>query len=659
MTLHGTRPFHDLRRLFQLIYRFSNRQPERLETIGTRRKRRSAARFNRQLSPASISNSPARPVHVVAALISALLCLFASPVEAAPSPANLVANIPGRTTISLSGAWQVIVDPYETGLSDRFYENRQPKNKQDLVEYSFDASGTLKVPGDWNSQRESLLFYEGPLWYKKAFSYQTRPRTRAFIYFGAANYRARVYLNGQALGEHEGGFTPFNFEITDTVRDGENFVVVEVNDARRADAVPALNTDWWNYGGLTRDITIVEVPETFIQDYSVQLAEGSAGVIAGSVKLSGTSGPQQVTLEIPEANIKQQFTTDRDGYAEFKFAAKLSLWSPEAPKLYRVSLSAAGDSVQDQIGFRTIETSGTKILLNGKPIFLRGISMHEEAAFRGGRAFSPEDDAVLLGWAKELGCNFVRLAHYPYNEAMIRMADRMGILVWEEVPVYWNIDWTNPATLQVAEEQMRDLIARDHNRAAAILWSVGNETPMGPERLEFLKNLAAYTRSLDSTRLLTAAMNHRKNMGDNTQLLDDPLGEFLDVLGENEYIGWYESPIESTDTMQWKSRYDKPVIFSEFGAGAPYGNHGDAGARWTEEYQASVYQHQINMLKKFPALAGMSPWVLMDFRSPRRMLAGVQDFYNRKGLISDRGQHKKAFYVLQNFYGSIANSDPK
>ncbi len=658
MTLHGARPVTHLRRFFDSIYSLFNRQSVRLETIVTRRKQ--TTHFHRQLSGTSSINSPARAALAVAAfLIAAILFPSASPAQAVPSPANLIANIPARNTISLSGVWQVIVDPYETGLSDRFYENRQPKDKQDLVEYNFDASGTLKVPGDWNSQRESLLLYEGPLWYKKSFSYQKRPHTRTFIYFGAANYRARVYLNGRSLGEHEGGFTSFNFEITDTVRGGDNFVVVEVNDARRADAVPALNTDWWNYGGLTRDITIVEVPETFIQDYFVQLAKGSTGEIAGWVKLTGASEPQKVTLEIPEANITQQFTSDRDGYVEFRFAGKLSLWSPENPKLYRVVVSAAGDRIEDQIGFRTIETSGTKILLNGQPVFLRGISMHEEAAFRGGRAFSPEDDAVLLGWAKELGCNFVRLAHYQYNESMIRMADRMGILVWEEVPVYWGIAWTNPATLQVAEEQMRDLIARDHNRAAAILWSVGNETPMGPDRLEFLKKLAAYARSLDSTRLLTSAMNHRKNIGGNTQLLDDPLGEFLDVLGENEYIGWYETPVEATDTMQWKSTYDKPVIFSEFGADAPYGDHGDAGARWTEEYQASLYQHQINMLKRIPALAGMSPWVLMDFRSPRRMLAGVQDFYNRKGLISDRGQRKQAFYVLQNFYRSIANSKPE
>jgi len=590
-----------------------------------------------------------------------LLVLFfvaASLAGATAAPSGLIANVHARTTITLNGVWHVIVDPYETGLSGRYYENRKPKDKQDLVEYDFDTSGTLNVPGDWNSQRESLRFYEGPVWYERSFSYHRNAASRAFLYFGAANYQARVYLNGKPLGEHQGGFTPFNFEISDTVREGENFVVVEVNDARHSDAVPALNTDWWNYGGVTRNVAIVEVPATFIENYSVQLAKNSPSEIAGWVKLNGATEPRQVTIEIPDANITQQVTTDPSGYAEFKFTAKPQLWSPETPKLYRVVLSTAGDRVEDQIGFRTIEARGTKLLLNGKPIFLRGISMHEEAAFRGGRAFSAEDDAVLLGWARELDCNFVRLAHYPYNEDMIRLADQMGFLVWEEIPVYWEIDWKNSATLKFAEEQMRDLVARDHNRAAAIFWSIGNETPMNPARLEFMKQLASYTREQDSTRLITAALNHIEQTGDNTRLLNDSLGEFLDVLGLNEYVGWYTGSIASTDTMQWNFAYDKPLIVSEFGAETPFGSHGSPDARWTEEYQTALFQHQIAMLRKIPPLAGMSPWVLMDFHSPRRPLTGVQDFYNRKGLISDRGQRKQAFYTLQKFYREMAAAPP-
>ncbi len=581
------------------------------------------------------------------------VCVLAGLGSAEPAPANLIANVAGRTTTSLDGTWNAIVDPYDGGVGARFYQNAKPRSKNDLVEYDFDASPKLNVPGDWNSQRESLFLYEGTVWYQRYFSYSKHPHSRLFLYFGAANYVARVWVNGEKVGEHVGGFTPFNFEVTSNVVEGENSVVVEVNDVREADGIPARNTDWWNYGGLTRSVDLIEVPENFIQDYFLQLAKNSQDTIAGWVRLNGAPQGTKITIEIPELHLKEAVPTDADGLGEFKFPARPQLWSPENPKLYSVVVSAAGDTIKDEIGFRSIETRGTQILLNGKPIFLRGVSMHEEAAFRGGRAFSEEDDKVLLGWAHELGCNFVRFAHYPYNEAMTRLADRMGLLVWSEIPVYWSIAWENPGTLENAKDQLRDEIDRDHNRASVILWSLSNETPPSETgRTEFIKSLALYARQLDPTRLLTSALNHTDKTGPDIRTLNDPLGQYLDVLGLNEYVGWYEGKVEDTDRIQWQSSYQKPLILSEFGAGAVAGKHGDAETRFTEEYQANLFDHQINMLKKIPFLAGMSPWVLMDFHSPRRMLPGIQDFYNRKGLISNRGQRKKAFYVLQRVLSS-------
>ena len=574
----------------------------------------------------------------------------------------LIANVSARTTISLDGVWNTIVDPYETGLSSHFYENAKPKSKSDLIEYDFDRSPKLKVPGDWNSQRESLLFYEGPLWYQRYFSYSKHEHTRAFLYFGAANYLARVWLNGKKLGEHVGGFTPFNFEVTDQIAEGENSVVVEVDNTRRADGVPSNHTDWWNYGGLTRNVELVEVPETFIESDSVQLAKGSTDEILVSIKLNGpflfpadAKGEVVPTIIIPELFVKEQCgdaqTLGVGEHLSCLIRAKPELWSPEKPRLYHVIIAAGKDHISDQIGFRTIETRGTQILLNGKPIFLRGICLHEDAPFRGGRAFSEEDDRTLLTWAKDLGANFVRLAHYPHNEAMIRLADQMGLLVWDEVPVYWEMNFENPATLENAKAQLRDVIARDQNRAAVALWSLSNETPISPARNAFLKSMANYARELDNTRLITSASDKAEHPDDQHAALNDPLGEYLDVIGLNEYVGWYgKYRPEDADQMQWTFKYPKPVIISEFGGDAPFGMHGDKDTRFTEEYQANLYQHQIGMLQKIPALAGMTPWILMDFRSPRRTLVGVQDYYNRKGLISDRGQRKQAFYVLQKFY---------
>jgi beta-glucuronidase len=300
------------------------------------------------------------------------------------------------------------------------------------------------------------------------------------------------------------------------------------------------------------------------------------------------------------------------------------------------------------IGFRTIETRGTEILLNGKPIFLRGVAIHAEAPYRTGRAWSDKDAETLLGWAKELGCNYVRLAHYPHDETMLRAADRMGLLVWSENPVYWALEFDNPKVLAKAEQQLDEEINTSRNHAAIILWSMANETPNTAARTQFIETLATRARGLDPTRLITAALLVR-GKGD-AKIVDDPLGQALDVIGINEYIGWYEGHPESADTTQWQIAYQKPVIVSEFGAGAKAGLHGAENDRWTEEYQANVYRHQLPMLNKIPQLRGMSPWCLMDFRSPNRPLVGIQDEFNRKGLISDQGQKKMAFYVLQKAY---------
>jgi beta-glucuronidase len=591
-------------------------------------------------------------------VVSILFLTQASVAQVGP----LIANIGARQSANLDGQWRAIVDPYDVGYLDYrakpitgnsgFFMDHKPQFPSELVEYDFDTSGQLNVPGDWNTQRDSLLFYEGSVWYKRTFNYAKAPHTRLFVYFGAANYIANVYLNGDPLGSHEGGFTPFDFEITERVRPQDNFLVVRVDNKRSKEFVPTVNTDWWNYGGLTRPVTLVEVPETFIQDYFVQLAKGSTRQITGWVQLNGPQGHQKVTIRIPEASLTKTVESDTNGRAEFSFAADLTLWSPESPKLYDVEINAETDTVSDRIGFRSIETHGTDILLNGKPVFLRGISIHEEAPLRSGRAWTEDDARTLLGWAKELGCNFVRLAHYPHNEAMFRMADQMGLMVWGEIPVYWTIDWENPTTLHNAQTQLGEMIARDHNRAAMIIYSVANETPIGDARNRFLGQLINQAHSSDPTRLVSAALQADESVAANRIIItiNDPIAADLDILGNNEYIGWYTRKPAEADNIDWVSKYDKPLIMSEFGGDALFGKHGDIDQRWTEEYQENLYRHQIAMLRRISFLRGTTPWILMDFRSPRRTLPGIEDYFNRKGLLSQRGEKKKAFYLLQQFY---------
>lgn len=582
----------------------------------------------------------------------------------------LIANINARHTTSLDGEWQVIVDPFDVGTLDyraqelrnnnAFYKNHKPQSPSELVEYDFDTSSQLNVPGDWNTQRESLLFYEGSVWYKRSFDYPKTPKHRLFLHFAACNYLAAVYLNGEELGRHEGGFTPFDFDVTDRVRPHDNFLIVRINNTREKDQVPTFNTDWWNYGGITRPVTLVEVPETFIQDYFIQFEKGSTRVVKGWLQLAGPHLEQEVTIGIPEAGLRKTFLTNSKGRAEFSFAADLSLWSPENPKLYQVEISSETDHLTDQIGFRSIEVRGRDILLNGHSVFLRGISIHEEAPNQPRRAWSEDDARTLLSWAKELGCNFVRLAHYPHNEAMLHMADQMGLMVWEEVPVYWTIQWDNPDTLHNAANQLAELIERDHNRASLIIYSVANETPISEARNSFLGQLIHQAHSTDPTRLVSAALQAEEVVQDHhiSIHINDPIAAELDVMGNNEYIGWYIHRPADADTAEWVSQFDKPLIMSEFGGDALWGYHGDAQARWTEEYQENLYEHQIAMLKRIPFLRGTSPWILKDFRSPRRTLPHIEDYFNRKGLINERGEKKKAFFVLQRFYRDVQSGFP-
>jgi beta-glucuronidase len=579
---------------------------------------------------------------------------------------TLLVDVDHRGAVSLDGDWHTIVDPYATGLygfhgklrTDGYFKNAKQSSGGPPIEYDFAKSPPLRVPGDWNTQRESLFFYEGPIWYEKDFDYRLASGRRLFFHVGAANYRSYVWVNGQEACEHEGGFTPFDCEITNMVHDGSNFVVMAVDSTRLADGVPTLQTDWWNYGGLTRDVSLVEVPRSFVDDYALQLRRGTKTELEGWVHVNGGNPADSITISMPEEHLAQTARIEADGKAKFEIhAAALQLWAPEHPRLYRVQIRAGEDSLEDEVGFRTIDTRGTQILLNGQPIFLRGVCIHAEAPYRTGRAYSDDDAKTLLGWVKELGANYVRLAHYPHDERMTRLADRMGILVWSEIPVYWAVQFDNPAVLAKAQQQLGEMIRRDRNKASVILWSVANETPSTPARTQFLTTLVANAHEQDPTRLVTAALLVRTE--GMKKIVDDPLGNALDVIGMNEYIGWYEHKPEDADRTEWDIRYQKPVIVSEFGGDAKYGLHGPSDQRWTEEYQANIYEHQLVMLNRIPQLRGMTPWILMDFRSPRRPLPGIQDFFNRKGLISEQGQKKKAFFILQKAYTQKTDGRPE
>jgi beta-glucuronidase len=581
---------------------------------------------------------------------------------------TLLVGLDHRSVISLDGDWHYLVDQAPsralytaTGeINDTSYAmNDHPHIVgSHNEEYDFSDAPTLKVPGDWNTQIPQLFNYEGVIWYQRDFEVQPKPGTRTFLHIGAANYRSHVWVNQKRVCDHEGGFTPFDCEVTAVLHPGSNFVVIAVDSTRMVDGIPSVKIDWFDYGGLTRDVSLVTVPQSFIDDYDVHLAHGlkfdpGNMELTGYVHVVDAPAGTKVTVSIPEAGAAVTATTDAQGNAAFSAkATSLILWSPATPKLYKVTLASGDDKLTDDIGFRDIRVEGTRILLNGKAIFLQGANMHAEAPIRGGRANTDRDVATIFGYLKDMNANFVRLAHYPHDERMERTADREGVMIWSEIPNWQNISFANPEVYAKAKAMLKEMIRRDRNKASVILWSVSNETPNNPVRTKFLTSLVAEARALDGTRLITSALNTQLIQG-SSATLPDSFADALDVIGVNEYVGWYNGSPEDADKIVW-TLPQKPLIMSEFGAEAKAGNHGDANQRWTEEQQVYVFKHQFVMLGKIPQLRGVTPWILVDFRSPTRNIPKLQDGYNRKGLISEDGKKKQGFSLFQKTYAEHA-----
>jgi len=562
-------------------------------------------------------------------------------------------NVQSRSLTSLNGEWQVILDPLRAGDWKQVWMEKKPQQKTDFVEYSFDGGPFLKVPGDFNSQLSELTYFEDVVWYKKVFHHQSKDEKRLFVHFGAVNYLAEVYLNGEKIGSHEGGFTPFQFEITDKVKEGDNTLIVKVDNQRLHNGLPGAGYDWFNYGGITRDVNLIETNKTFIEDYAVQLKKGSLNKVSGWIQLNGINAKQKIKIKIPELNKLYKTESNSDGYASVEFDSKFKLWSPQNPKLYKVIIETETETIVDTIGFRCVEVQGSKVLLNKKEIFLKGVNIHEENPNKGTRAYSKEDALLLLNSAKELGCNLVRLAHYPHSENMVREAEKMGLMVWNELPIYQHIQFSDSLVPIKMETMLKEMIRRDRNRCGVIVWSLSNETyPDKPNRNDALVELTQKCKAIDSTRLITHVIN-TQGYTNNSFNVWDPLYKHSDLVAINEYIGWYVPWQGKPSDAKWQFAFpDKPVFISEFGGEALYGSNGpaDEASGWNEEYQKQIYVDQIEMFKTIPNLCGTSPWLLFDYKSLGRMNQVYQKGYNRKGLLSEKGEKKKAWYIMNEYY---------
>ena len=628
-----------------------------------------------------------------------------------PSSDHLIGWIDSRQIQSLNGEWSYIVDPMNNGLPESSFFGGFPKNKiqitgMELIEYNFETASKIQIPGAWNAIDERLFFYRGPVWLFKKFNYSPKKEALTHLYIEGSNFTTKIFLNGSIVGEFEGGYVPFNFNISKYLKEGENILLVQTDNTLNESSVPTQKTDWWPWGGIVGDVYVVETPKQFIQNAYLQLNPDDFSEALFKLEMNEEYSGHVIKLEIPELQFKAEYKTNSLGAISENIKINPQLWSPLSPKLYEVKISSEAETISDKIGFRSIQTKGQKIYLNNSEIQFKGIAMHSEPIGIPGPAFSKEHFQKLLLTAKDLNINFIRAAHYPYTRHLAKVADQLGLMLWEEVPVYWNIDWDNSNTLNIAKNQITRLVQRDQNRASVVVWSVANETPLSSSRMKFLKALLAEIEINDSSRLSTAALLSgseeqfrslvlvlalqgaksqwvspkekaifqlildQANIPIDSELsfslsIDDPLGESVDLISYNEYFGWYyvtfftdqmmisegtlrKLMFEVMPDIKISSSFDKPIHISEFGAGAKYGNH--TNKIWSEEYQAKLYKHQLEMLSNNPQIQGISPWVFKDFRAMLRPLPGIQDFYNRKGLIDESGNKKEAFKVLADFY---------
>jgi len=596
-----------------------------------------------------------------------------------------------RETTPLSGTWQAVPDQYEQfgdeGAfgGDGIYD--PPADASHPVDAVVDDGYEVAVPGCWNEELAGFEQYEGAMWYARRVDWDGRA-DRAFLRFGAVNYRADVWLNGDHLGSHEGGFTPFAFEVTDHLEDRtDNLLVVRVDDSREDRKLPAARTDWFSFGGITREVDLVTVPRRYLRNARVETdltgdrvdvtvrawvddpdADGDEN---GGENAGGDPAGPAPTVTTPD--LDRSWTLDAagsweavphegadetvggtvyEGTATFD-ADVVDLWTPGDPRLYDLTVAIEGfddvdgDELTERVGFRTVSVQGSDVLVNGEPVTLRGISLHEEADGRG-RSLRSVERARRFDWIEDLGCNFARLAHYPHHEAMARRADEAGVLLWTEVPAYWSVEFGDPDVEANYRQQLREVVQRDWNRPSVALWSIANETDHEDEtRNEVLPEVAEYVRSLDDTRLVTAAC-FVDETDEGEIVVADPLADHLDVFGVNEYRGWYHGEADDFERFD-DDPSGPPVLITEVGAGAKRGNDGPADERWTEQSQAEFYRRQLDALDGIEQCCGLSPWILFDFRSPRRQNP-YQRGYNRKGLLDENGRKKEAFDVLRRYY---------
>ena len=560
-----------------------------------------------------------------------------------------------RGKFELDGIWQLARETKDINYAEDFTPEKQ-----------------VAVPSSFNDlyTENEFRMWEKGIWYSRRFYLPAVLKNqRIVLRFGSVSYRASVYLNGKKLGEHETGYTPFEFDVTDAASfDKENLLCVRVENTLSAETVPMGNLDnetetgqisgqypntpfdFFPYAGIHRPVSIYSTGKTAWLDEII--LNTAIDKQTGKVELTGKADgcADKVRIEILET--KQIIETDVNS-GSFKACFEIEnvkLWDVYQPNLYNARIQLLNtegnllDEYIQQFGVRTIVVRGNRLLLNGSPVYLKGFGRHEDFDIIGkGLNHSVNiRDHELLKW---INANSYRTTHYPYSEELIQLADQQGILLISEAPaVSMNIGFATEKTLQTHLQVMKELIERDRNNPSVIMWSVANEaTSDRKEAKPYFKALSDLTRSMDPTRPVIMA---------SCKYEDDAVTEYFDIVSVNLYPGWYHLPGQIKEAKEDMKRtlqkiykkFNKPILVSEFGAGSITGFHNLPADQWSEEYQKDLILSMIEIIRECDFIIGEHVWNFADFRTG-------QNFFrvggNKKGVFTRQRQPKMAAHFLK------------
>ncbi len=577
-----------------------------------------------------------------------------------------------RTVLDLSGFWEIKVDSENRGEPQQWLNG-------------FEPDAIVAVPGSWNEQLAELglMNYIGKIWYQQRFYIpQALADQRLSVRFGSADHQARVWLNGEFLGEHIGGFLPFEFDITDYIKtNAPNRLVISVDNTLTHDTIPQGVTaedyqvfhrerhqtfpptvfDFFPYGGIHRPVKIIALHQHHLENIAVTTEiNGKDGLIKFRVELSEIVERSKLKVALWD---RQQSLYDLKHHLQQNWLegtieiSECHFWSHEHPFLYRLRFELfENDDLVDEyeleVGVRQIEVTEQQLLINGQPVFLEGFGKHEDFGVIGKGLWHPliVKDFQLLKW---IGANSFRTSHYPYAEEVLQMADRLGYYVIAEVPaVSLNFRHVSEKTLAHHKQAIVELIQRDRHHPSVIAWSLANEPGIWgePEANSELANqywaeLFALAKELDPTRPLTLPTFPRWRD-------KDLVYQYCDFLSLNRYWGWYEIPGElekagevlKDELIQLFKKYHKPILVSEFGADTIEGLHATYPQLFTEEYQTALIEKYFEIIESLPFTIGEHIWNFADFRTAQHFRRLV---FNRKGVFNRQREPKAAAFAIK------------